>query len=302
MSVQAQPSQGSQDQQRQAQYVDEAAILAKINEALKIQHNPYSENKQRRDAMTFLEGVKTTALAPSHGYNLASDPTADPIIRHYGLSLLEHSVKQLWAHYPDAQHVTLRQWVVRIAQNVSARDPLYVRNKIAQLWVEVAKRSWAEEWMTMDQLLFQLWEIQDSTTHKELVLSILEMLSDEIFSGDDSIVDLRDGVLSKACVEIFTPAPVLAAAFPKRTPGTNIRCGDDGWISRIKILLDQCLEGDLHGNSGISACALRGFAVLYSIMSWAVPKAIIACACVPTLCNGLASSHVAVQKVKNFSF
>ncbi|KAJ2896297.1 uncharacterized protein MKZ38_005699 [Zalerion maritima] len=297
MSVQAQPSQASQGGQgQQAQYLDDSTILARINEALKIIHYPYSQNDQRREALAFLEDVKTIPLAPSHGYTLAIDPNSAPTIRHYGLSLLEHSIKHRWHDYPDAQHVTLRQWVLGLAEKVSLQDPPYIRNKISQLWVEVAKRSWAQEWMDMDQLLVQIWNSQDSVVHKELVLSILEMLSEEIFNGDDSVVEVRDGVLSKACVEIFTPAAVLTEAFPKRTAGPDVRCESEGWISRITTLLGQCLESDLQNNEGIRTCAIRALSVFYSIMPWAIPKAIIACSCVPTLCNGLASSHVAVQK------
>ncbi|RYP11473.1 hypothetical protein DL765_007782 [Monosporascus sp. GIB2] len=271
-------------------------ILPKIHKALEVVYSPYSSNDDRKDAQVFLEEVKHTDEAPSHGFNLASKKSQSPVVRHYALSLLEHAIKHKWAYYSPPQAATLRNWVLELSQSISREDPSYLRNKVAVLWVEVAKRSWVADWMDMDSNLVQLWQVPDSVVHKELVLSILESLSDEIFSGDDPAVTVREGVLSKASVEIFTPATVLTETYPNRQAGPDVRCGDEGWLVRVVDLLGQCLGGDVQNNENVRNCAVRALAVLNSLMPWVIPNAVAASGCVAALCNALRTSNIAVQK------
>lgn len=272
-------------------------LLPRIHEALDIVHGPYSSNESRQQASAFLEEVKATAEAPYHGFTLASDKSQPPVVRHYALSLLEHAIKHKWAEYSEVQATALRDWILQLSQGLVIEDPLYLRNKTAQLWVEVAKRSWGSEWIGMDELLVRLWDMPGSVVHKEFVLFVLETLSDEVFNGEDTIAILREGALSKACVEIFTPAIVLAQAFPNRHIGTAVRHGEEGWLVRIGGLLDQCLNNDLSGNSQYQTCAVRILAVYKSVMPWAIPRAIASASCVERMCKSLAVSNVAVQLV-----
>ncbi|KAK3936899.1 putative importin beta-related nuclear transport receptor [Diplogelasinospora grovesii] len=271
-------------------------ILTRIHDALKIVHSPYSTNQSRQEAQGFLEEVKALRDAPQHGFTLASDRSQAPTVRHYGLSLLEHAVKHKWAEYTEEEARYLRGWVLQLSEQISKDDPSYVRAKIAQLWVEVAKRCWGADWMDMDDMLFRLWQVPDSPVHQEFVLQVLEILSDEIFSGEDAVVAVREGALSKGCVEIFTPAPVLLQMFPNRQVVTNIRCGDEGWLNRVTQLISECLKADLERSEDIRACAIRALAVLNTAIPWAVPKAIHVCGCRPVICNALAAPNVAVQK------
>lgn len=273
-----------------------AEILTRIHDALKIVHDPYIANDTRQQAQTFLEDVKTLDEAPFHGFSLAAEKSHPPIVQHYGLSLLEHAVKHKWAEYSGEQRSLLRDWVLQLSDRVSRNDPPYLRSKIAQLWVEVAKRCWAADWMDMDDLLVRLWQVPDSAVHKEFVLQILEILSEEIFNGEDTVVAIREGALSKACVEIFTPAAVLTEAFPNRQVGPNVRSGDEGWIIRVTQFVSECLQGNIEQNEEVKTCAIRALAVLNSVVPWAIPKAIDAAGCRPVTCNCMATPSVSVQR------
>ncbi|KAG5950118.1 hypothetical protein E4U53_005464 [Claviceps sorghi] len=268
----------------------------KIHQALEIVHSPYSSNNARRDAQSFLEEVKDTAEAPFQGYKLASDQSQPPLVRHYALSLLEHAIRYRWSTYNDEQASALRNWVLQLSQAISKADPGYLRNKTAQLWVEVAKRSWGTEWMDMDSLLVQLWQMPDSTVHKELVMFILETLSDEVFTGDDPVVAMGQGVLRKACVEIFTPISVLTEAFPNRQPGPDVRQGPEGWLGRISEFLNSCATSGASDTSDVTSCAAKALSVFVSLMPWAIPRAIAATQCVPVMTACLASSRPETQK------
>ncbi|KAI8950207.1 ARM repeat-containing protein [Xylaria longipes] len=271
-------------------------VLPKIQRALDVVYSPYSSNDERKYAQSLLESIKDIPEAPAHGFHLASDKNRSPVVRHYALSLLDHSIKHKWTTYTTAEAKTLRDWVLQLSRDVAKGDPVYLRNKIAQLWVEVTKRSWGTEWMEMDSLLVQLWQVPDSAVHKEFVLAVLETLSDEIFNSDDMVVHLREKVLSKASVEIFTPAVVLLEVYPNREAGPEVRSGDEGWLARVVELLQQCLSGDVQNNEDLRSCALRGFAVLYTLMPWVIPKAVTVTGAVPVICEGLRASHVEVQK------
>ncbi|KAJ3569516.1 hypothetical protein NPX13_g6056 [Xylaria arbuscula] len=141
-----------------------------------------------------------------------------------------------------------------------------------------------------------LWDVPDSAVHKEFVLAVLEDLSDEIFNGDDMVVQLRERTLSKASVEIFTPVAVLLEAFPHREAGPDVRSGEEGWLTRIVDLLRQCLSGDVQNNEDLRTCAIRGFAVLYTLMPWVIPKSVAMTGAMFVLCEGLRATHIEVQK------
>jgi exportin-5 len=274
------------------------SLLPQIHEALNLVHG-HSSNESRRQASLFLEEIKANDEAPYHGFTLASDKSQQPVVRHYALSLLEHAIRHKWAEYTVEQAATLREWVLQLSQNVSPEDPLYLRNKTAQLWVEIAKRSWAADWTDMDELLVRLWNLPGSVVHKEFVLFVLETLSDEVFNGEDTVAAMREGALSKACVEVFTPAIVLAEAFPNRQIGTSVRYGEEGWLVRMGELLNQCLETDLYHNPQYQSCAVRSLAVYKSVMPWAIPRAIASASCVGHMCKSLAASSVPVQLVNH---
>jgi exportin-5 len=276
-------------------------LLPQIHEALNVVHGPYSSNDSRREAGIFLEDLKTNDEAPYHGFTLASDKSQQAVVRHYALSLLEYALRHKWVGYSEEQAETLRQWVLQLSQNVSQDDPLYLRNKTAQLWVEIAKRSWAATWLDMDEQLVQLWNLPGQVVHKEFVLFVLETLSEEVFNGEDTVAIMREGVLSKSCVEIFTPAIVLAEAFPNRQIENTVRYGEEGWLVRLGELLNQCLNTDLYNNPQYQNCAVRALAVFKSVMPWAIPRAINSASCVQHMCKSLAASSVAVQLVC-FSF
>ena len=268
--------------------------VAQIIEALEAVHGAHSSNETRRQASSFLEEAKTNDEAPYHGFSLASDRSQPPVVRHFALSLLEYAIRHRWVDYTEAQALALRQWVTSLAQLVEPNDPPYLRNKIAQLWIEVAKRSWANEWLDMDEELVRLWTRDETTdTYKILVAEVLEGLSEDVFNREDATATLRGSTLSKACVDIFTPAVVLQEQFPNRNSSRRVRCGDEGWMVRLAEFLFKWTEHPVEDQT----CAIKVIATLKAALGWAIPKAIVASRCVPSICRCLALPNVAMQMV-----
>ncbi|PLB38415.1 karyopherin MSN5 [Aspergillus candidus] len=255
------------------------AGMTDLVRALELIHNPSSTNELRREALTFVEAQKESESAPRNGFLLASRPENSPLVRYFGLTLLDHVLRH--TTFTSTEQVTnLRDLVLKLAESVRPEDPGYLRNKVPQLWAEIAKRSWGLDWIRMDDTLVQFWGA--SLVHKELVLSILETLSEDIFYREDTVSSLRGTDLNRAMVEICTPLSVFEEIYPKRDHYVELRCGPEGWLSRTCQFLEDCI-GSLQGSKEAQNAALKALATLKSVLVWSIPKAIISSNCVPTI-------------------
>lgn len=273
-------------------------IHTQILRALEIIHEPRSSNAHRQDASRYLEEIRSDEQAPYHGFGLALAKDQPGIVRHYGLSLIEYGVRHRWSEYTQEQSQALRDWVINLSQGSADSDPPYITNKIAEIWVEIAKRSWGLDWLDMDELLVHLWD--GSMVQKALVLIILETLSEEVFGNDDTTAALRGSDLNRACVEIFTPTNVLIENFPARDVAANIKYGTDGWLSRMADLLDWCIrDGNIDENRRV--CGVKILYTFKSVISWIIPRSLITTHALHRICACLASSNVPLQLVSRFA-
>ena len=260
--------------------------VSNIVDALEIIHSRTSTNELRHQASQFLESQKCGKSAAHNGYFLASQKNNPPFLRHFGLSLLEYVLKHRSTGLSVTEFGNLKELILNLAQDLEAPDPSYIRNKVALLWVEIAKRSWGIHWLDMDESLVKLWG--STLTHKELVHSILEALSEDIIHHEDTISSLRGTDLNRALVEVFTPYSVLREAYPQRDHHTDLRYGNEGWLFRICSFLNDCVQNIL-SSMEVKACALKALAALRSVVVWSIPQAVFSCQCVPTVCRVLTS-------------
>ena len=268
-----------------------------ILQALQLVYDPRSPGHVRQEATRYLEEVRADEKAPFYGFNLARSKDQSSIIRHFGLSLIDHAIRFRWSEYSSEQLGALREWIIALAREASSQDPPYITNKIAEIWTEVAKRSWALDWMNMDENLVHMWN--GSVTQKEMVSTILTSLSDEIFGVEDTVVALRDKQLNKACVEIFTPADTLAEHFPTRETTVHVRYGGEGWLRRMTEALKMCThEGEIL--EGMFGLASKILAVFKSIITWIIPSALIATDSLTPVFHCLRINDVSIQLVITF--
>jgi len=210
--------------------------------------------------------------------------------------MLEFSIKYVWEDYDLQQVDSITHLVIQLARGLSPQDPSFLRNKIAQLWTELAKRSWGDGWLDMDKHLVEFWET--SLDHRALVLYILEALSEDVFIHEDAAAGLRGQELASACVDIFVPQAVLQEHFPKRETGLQVRYGDQGWITRLCEFLGQSLSPSWP-NDQIRYCTTRALSALRAAMAWVMPKAIATTHCVEYVCKALESQpDVELKTVK----
>jgi exportin-5 len=261
-----------------------AGSRADIIKALELIYDSSSTNDLRLQALQYLEKQKQGDSAAPNGYLLASHLDNLPMVRYFGLSVLENVVRHTAFDASDERLLDLRNMVMRLAESISPQDPIYYRNKVAQLWADLAKRSWGLDWLNMDETMVQFWSAD--LVHKEVILTVLETLSEDVFYREDVISSLRGSDLNRALVEIFTPMSVFEDALPERGHHTELRSGTEGWLARTCSFLDNCVEA---GPSSPEARAviLKALAVLRSSLAWAMPTAIISCQCIASVCRTL---------------
>ncbi|EAS28945.3 exportin-5 [Coccidioides immitis RS] len=265
--------------------------LANIIQALEAIHTRTTTNEIRKQASEFLELQKHEKSAVQNGFYLAAERSHSPLVRHFGLSLLEHVLKHRLSELTPGQIGHLRGLILGLAQEVQVQDLSYIRNKLILLWVEIAKRTWALDWLGMDESLLQLWN--GSLIHKEFVLGVLEAMSDDVFHHEDTASSLRGTDLNRALVEICTPYAVFKEVYPDRANFTELRCGPEGWLFRITVLLNDCVQ-NLHSAPEVRTCAQKALATLRSLLTWNIPLAIASSQCVQAICGALTANDESI--------
>jgi exportin-5 len=217
-----------------------------------------------------------------------------PIIRHFGLSLIEHTIRLKWHDLPDDQAAQVRSWTLGLAQNITEADPLYIRNKVAQLWVELAKKSWAVDWLDMDQALLALWRKELSS--KDLVLTVLENLSEDTFAREDSAAAIRGQELNTALVEIFTPSAQFAGGLTVGKASVPLRADDEGWLARIVHFTQECISNA--STAQARTCLTKALTTLRSVFSWIMLSAVVSTHALPAICASLSVEDTDVLMVR----
>ncbi len=260
--------------------------LETIQNAVHANLNPRISNDIRQQALQHLEAVKHQPDAPHYGFMLADDWKQSEAVRYYGLQLIEYAIRYRWTEYSAEQTLQLRQWVKFLAGSMREQDPLFIRNKVAQLWAEVAKRCWGDEWVDMDALLVTLWDkpiSEKGAANKLLVLTVLETLSEDIINGEDAVAGLRLDVLGACLNDIMVPEGLHREFLVQQQQQQNghghnrtadgIRCGEVGWLMRTCDFFTNCVKqmrvsGDPEFVRTMSASAVKTLQSLRPTMQW----------------------------------
>jgi len=257
--------------------------LDHINNALQATLDPRTNNDVRQQAFQYLEQVKHQPDAPHNGFVLADAWKHNDAVRYFGLQLLEHALRYRWTDYSTEQTQQLRTWVKCLAGSVREQDALFLRNKIAQLWVDLAKRCWGDDWLDMDKLLGALWEkpmSEKGTANKLLVLTILETLSEDIVNKDNAVAGLRLDILGDALNDIMLTEGLYHASNEGKKEQRQIRSGDQGWLAKEFTFFADCMkqlrvsgQGEL--GQSMSFCASKTLHAIRPTVNWINLKAAV---------------------------
>ena len=256
-----------------------------ILQALDLVYSRASDNDTRRHASEFLDTQKDAEGAYQHGFVLASDTAQTSTTRHYGLSLLEHTIRQRWHDLPEADCEQVRGLILKLVHGLRHEDPPYLRRKIASLWVELAKKSWALDWFDMDAILLDIWNA-NSYIPTEFVLTVLENLSEDTFVRDDPAASLRGHELNSALVEIFTSASLFTGGVKAGKTLIQLRADDKGWLARLVEFVKSCVSNDLSAAPERAGLKMA-LDTIRSVILWIMPGAIVSTHCLQWVCGAL---------------
>ncbi|ODV84988.1 hypothetical protein CANARDRAFT_8121 [[Candida] arabinofermentans NRRL YB-2248] len=235
-----------------------------IVRSLEVIYNPRSSNDERHKSQEFLETIKAIPESPYWGYQLSlPDNKYDFIVRHYGLNLLLNAITKDYENWDTEKQIAVRNWIIELSTKVSPTDPHYMKEKVAFLWVEIAKRCWGlclskqdtesvlkdkvytdeeklQSWASMDSNLLELWE--HSAITRELSLIIFRALFEDVYLLDDPIVSQRNNVLSSLCPEVVTSEMILMMKYEPNESLRIFAASNDGWLFRWSNLLQQSID------------------------------------------------------------
>ena len=304
---------GAFDIHWQAPVHPENHSLPLITDALNATLDPRVPNEIRQQALQHLESYKHAADTPNTGFMLAEEWKYGNEVRYFGLQLIEHAVRYRWNEWNAQQRDQIQNWVKYLAGSLREQDAAFIRTKVAQVWVEVAKRCWgggdaAEEhsWSDMDQLLVNMWEkpvSEKGSVNKLFVLYVLETLSEDVINKEDSVAGLRLDVLGDALNQIMVPPGVLSSVnstWNVNGNGKETRYGQEGWFARTFDFFSICvkqvkLSGDVEMGKTMAACAVKALQALKAAIGWINLKAAIEVHAVEHLFVAFETEEVALQ-------
>ncbi|CAL9729673.1 hypothetical protein MOUN0_H04544 [Monosporozyma unispora] len=216
---------------------------SQIISALEVIYTPTSTNEDRLKSQQFLDTVKLQEESPFWGYQIALNNPNNFIVKHFGLGLLSDAIKTKWNKYDAERRITVRKYIMELNYRVLEQDPRYIKEKLAFLWVEVAKRSWGEtlkggdqtpqllleSWVDMDTNLTELWRISNAS--RELTLIIFRILFEDVFLLDDMIVLKRMTIIQPLCVMLVSSMDIFAAKYKFTDKWTLFKANEEGWFS-----------------------------------------------------------------------
>lgn len=278
--------------------------LNQIINALKTVYDNKSNNNQRREAQNFLETVKLNDESPYWGYQLSLyDNNKDNyIVRHFGLSLLQNSINKKFHTFDSSKTLTIRNWIIELANKIDENDPHYIKEKLSFLWVSIAKKVWGcylvkiltssknsqtsitnsngdnkvteqdmlDGWVSMDQDLWNLWN--NNLTTRELCLIIIRTLFEDIYILDDPVAMKRTAILNQLCVLIITPNDILNKIYDTNENVIICKYISEGWFKHWSTFLIEILSSNNYESKNCQVFVPKILSTFKTCLHWIQPE------------------------------
>ena len=163
-------------------------LCADLIRAVQAQMDPMSSSNVRMQAITHCENFKEQsppALGVQCGLYLSqnngSNKCLTGIIRHFGLKLVEDIIKLRWNDMSGEEKVYVKNNAMRLmdegASDILSED-LHIKDVIARIVVEIAKREWPQQWPSFLTELEAL--CTKGNTQTELVMFVMLRLTEDV--------------------------------------------------------------------------------------------------------------------------
>ena len=162
---------------------DIGAICQGLVRAVEAMLNPMSPQAVRMEAFTHCENFKEQSppeVSIQCGLLLCQSKN-DVMVRHFGLKLLEDTIKLRWNEMPPDQKLYMKENAMRLMESGVAdliSEAVHVKDGISRIVVEIIKREWPQQWPNLLAELEVLCSKGDAQT--ELVMFVMLRIVEDV--------------------------------------------------------------------------------------------------------------------------
>ncbi|KAK2577119.1 hypothetical protein KPH14_003281 [Odynerus spinipes] len=162
---------------------DVAQISAELARVVEVMMSPNVPQQQRLEVYNACERFKETSpLCAQCGLYLAQrSPNRSPIVRHFGLQLMEHCIKYRWTQISQSEKIFIKENAMKLLQEGTEpllQEEAHIKDALSRVVVEMIKREWPQQWPTLLAELSQACTRGESQT--ELVLLVFLRLVEDV--------------------------------------------------------------------------------------------------------------------------
>jgi len=166
-----------------AQHGGTEALAAELAKAVDLIMHPLTQQQARLEAYMACERFKEESpLCAQVGLFLASSPQSNQQVRHFGLQLIEYTIKFRWNCITHEEKVYIKDNAIKML-NVGVgpaedRSLLPTKDALSRIIVEMIKREWPQQWSDLLPELSQACTKGEAQT--ELVLLVFLRLVEDV--------------------------------------------------------------------------------------------------------------------------
>ncbi|XP_063695724.1 exportin-5 isoform X3 [Culicoides brevitarsis] len=158
-------------------------LAAELARAVEVTLSPAASQQQRMEAYVACEKFKEVSpLCPQAGFFLANNPQFSSVVKHFGLQLVEHTIKFNWNNISQQEKVFIKESSMKLLHEgvglAQDQSVAHIKDALSRIIVEMIKREWPQQWTTL------LVELSEACTkgeaQTELVLLIFLRLVEDV--------------------------------------------------------------------------------------------------------------------------
>ncbi|KAG4305840.1 hypothetical protein PORY_000750 [Pneumocystis oryctolagi] len=168
------------------------------------------------------------------------------MFRHFGLNLIEHSIRCNWNTYVDEDKTHIQNFMIRMCYDVGVRNGIshdqqeayYIKQKISQILSRIVEKNWEFVLSDVDSALQDMFLI--SPTARDISLNTILNLIENAFQYNDNSDVSKGFTLSTGIISILCSSNVLKIMYPNGLPNPlKIRENNSGWINIFKKSIES---------------------------------------------------------------
>ncbi|KAH8421457.1 hypothetical protein KR009_008314 [Drosophila setifemur] len=159
------------------------ALAAELAKAVDLIMHPLTQQQARLEAYMACERFKEESpLCAQVGLFLASSPQSNQQVRHFGLQLIEYTIKFRWNCITHEEKVYIKDNAIKMLNAgvgpAEDRSLLPTKDALSRIIVEMIKREWPQQWSDLLPELSQACTKGEAQT--ELVLLVFLRLVEDV--------------------------------------------------------------------------------------------------------------------------